>query len=521
MKKGIINSVVIFALLFSSCTVEADKTNETKAMPEIIDSATEPSTFIESDSVPDTIIETIPPEETSEITLTFTEETTSEQKVSAAVSEETLATSASVPDYNDIPMLTVSNIDYSSNKLEWTSVEGAQSYVLYLLNEQSGEFDEYGEVKSTSCNDKKLLPNTKYTYKVAARFSYGSVGGMSEKASVYTPNRYGNHPNNYDRMAFQGEWLYYITQTQEEIRKINIYTGEDMLVTGIADEESACQLNAVGDYLYYTVDFLDDNYDNNEAIYKIRTDGSDKKAVFKKEDLIAERFSDDTVWGGPLVIGDRMYIIICESVHEEVPDIYMARIINAENGEILLWRNGDTHGGIHLIDTDTDTYDIVLGAEEIQLIFYDDENYSRDWDLVRTGNYNISKISHDLNTENITTEYSGDVVYYSDSITVYINTDGILCAYDNTAKNFSEISDKKVVKAFYDNNVFYYFTEDGEFIKNENGSGKKLFETEAYCTVNFYDRYIIYENMFEGSRMIYNVIDTDGNIISENLKIPV
>ena len=234
---------MIFAVLFSSCAVRNDITDETEAMPETANTEMTSTALIESSSVPDRSAEAVSTEETSE--------TTSEQELSSAdVSEEISVTIVSVPSYDMSPVLTVSNIDYSSNRLEWTSVEGAQSYELYLLNEQSGEFEEYGEIKGTVCNDKKLLPGTKYTYAVAAKFSDGLTGKMSEAVSIYTYSLFATNT--------QGDWVYeseYDESKGARILRRNIVDGsvEDMTGYSFFTANDIC---VNGKYIFFIEDFL-------------------------------------------------------------------------------------------------------------------------------------------------------------------------------------------------------------------------------------------------------------------------
>lgn len=121
-------------------------------------------------------------------------------ETSAPVSQTETAAKP-VYDKTSAPVLSVSNVDTTTNYISWTSIQGAESYTLFLMNEETGEFEEYGNISGSSCNDKRLEPNTKYTYAVAARFPDGETGKLSEPASIYTYSKIGG--------IAQGNYIYY------------------------------------------------------------------------------------------------------------------------------------------------------------------------------------------------------------------------------------------------------------------------------------------------------------------------
>lgn len=198
------------------------------------------------------------------------------------------------------PTLTVSNIDSTANRLSWSRIDGASSYIIYLLNENTNKYEKYGgEMKNTSCRDKNLLPNTKYTYKVRAKFPDGSMGKMSNSVSVYTRNKYGNSfynalqsksnmPNIY--AAVQGEWIYFsVCQTDSPFNDHSEYGALYRMKTDgtnfqlIKDKCFASYINAAGGRLYY-IDAVKDN----GRVYTIKScglDGGNTKIIVKDKEL--------------------------------------------------------------------------------------------------------------------------------------------------------------------------------------------------------------------------------------------
>ncbi|MDE6594112.1 MAG: fibronectin type III domain-containing protein [Oscillospiraceae bacterium] len=212
MKNKIIYvSIIILSLMLSSCDTQPSLPPETETTAEI--TANTQST----ETVSVTVTESAKTEiTTSAESITSQTETATSQIETVTSQTETLTSlieTELVYDKTTPPVLTVSNIDYKTNDMSWTAVEGAQTYMLYILNEQTGEFEEYGEIEGTSCKDINLTPNTKYTYSVAAKFNDGSFGKMSEAADIYTYSLYASN--------VQGDWVYaYEYNDEKEKAKI-------------------------------------------------------------------------------------------------------------------------------------------------------------------------------------------------------------------------------------------------------------------------------------------------------------
>lgn len=162
-----------------------------------------------------------------------------------------------------VPVLTVSNVDCETNRLDWTAVEGASSYILYLYNARTGAFEEYGEISGTACNDKRLAPDTKYTYGVAAKLSDGSTGKMSETASIYTYSHRASQ--------VQGNMIYYYDSKGKSLRRMS--RGGD-IDEKVFDSDEEIDLPFVSrNYIYYSAS------GGGYSFYRVDHDGKNKKEL--------------------------------------------------------------------------------------------------------------------------------------------------------------------------------------------------------------------------------------------------
>lgn len=289
MKNKIISvSIMILSLMLSSCDTQPSLPPETETTAEITEN-TQPTETV-----------SVTAAESAE-----TEITTSDESVTSQTETEP------VYDKTTPPVLTVSNIDYKTNDMSWTAVEGAQSYMLYILNEQTGEFEEYGEIEGTTCYDIDLEPNRKYTYKAAAEFPDGSKGAMSEQAEIYTYNYIGKIPVNGGSMdhAQQGEWVYFAGEG-EHICKI----GSDGNGFSEICSDNAWCINILGEYIYYL--WLGENHD--QYICRIKQNGTDKQKLvsINTQDRMSYNMITEII-----AAGDRIYYVLSRGSFE-YPNTY-------------------------------------------------------------------------------------------------------------------------------------------------------------------------------------------------------
>ena len=196
------------------------------------------------------------------------------------------------------PVLTVSNIDSETNKLSWKKVTGAKSYILYVLNEETGKYRKIAEIEKTSCRHKNLKPNTKYTYRVAAKLADGTITAASKPVSIYTANKYGNSFNYalQDNIYFgtftavQGEWLYFSVKpvrsllSNSELYKIKTDGTE---IQHLKTAPQISYINVIGDKIYY---ISDDHTDYTSFIMSCDLDGNNEKVILHGRDLDEENW---------------------------------------------------------------------------------------------------------------------------------------------------------------------------------------------------------------------------------------
>lgn len=333
-----------------------------------------------------------------------------------------------VYDKNTIPILSVANIDYTSNFISWTEINGAKSYILYLLNEKTGFFEEYGEIEGTSCNDVNLLPNTKYTYKVAAKFSNGDLGAMSMPIEIYTYNYVGlNFENlNYGHFTSQGEWLYF-TGTENHIYKM-LYNGID---TFEICNDSAEYINVVGEHVYY----IWTNQNNNRNICSIKTDGTEKKVLFDTNEFYQkERLTYPPSIYDMIVVGDRIYFIMIKVAFFDALSENAVYSIKTDGTDFRCEYNGDFCSlrilGIY-------NNNIYVGYNNCELSVDKCENYK----IIENDEYIIKKIGN--NELDVTIPMNCIEPYYFDgSLLIFKGKNDYIYSYNTSTENMKYIVKK-------------------------------------------------------------------------------
>ncbi len=85
------------------------------------------------------------------------------------------------------PVVTAGNVASSGKvKLTWTSVEGAEKYVVYRRTGSSGDYTEIGTTSKTSYTDKNSKTGTKYYYRVKAVCSNTSANSAKSLSVART-----------------------------------------------------------------------------------------------------------------------------------------------------------------------------------------------------------------------------------------------------------------------------------------------------------------------------------------------
>lgn len=264
MKKVVAAAFILCGILLCSCgsedndgaVISADYSDSSVYEP---DNVTETSEISENAGTVTEKSSTEASEENTELdTETKTETTVTGSEISLTVSSEKPAAAS------EIPVLTASNIDCETNRLTWTAVDGVSSYMLFLYDKQGSVFEEYGEIRGTACNDKRLAADTKYIYAVAAKLPDGSIGKMSDTAKIYTYSHRASR--------VQGNWIYYYNKEEKSLRRINRSGDIDEKVFD-SDEEINFPLVSPN-YIYYRA------YNNDRnSLYRVDLDGKNKKEL--------------------------------------------------------------------------------------------------------------------------------------------------------------------------------------------------------------------------------------------------
>ncbi len=167
--------------------------------------------------------------------------------------------------------VTAENTGSSVNRLSWTKTEGAESYVIYSLDEETGKYKKLSKIKGTACSINNLTPNTKYTYKIGARLADGKIGAISEPVSLYTRNKIGSSLTAPGNITGQGEWIYFITDNTPPGAGIYKIKKDGSGLTLIKRGRGLNSLNVAGDKIYYINSECDrvvscDLYGKNECV---------------------------------------------------------------------------------------------------------------------------------------------------------------------------------------------------------------------------------------------------------------
>lgn len=263
MKKPIAAAFILCGILLCSCGSEnGGKAASSDGFADSsvcgTDAVTEISEISENAGTVTEKISTEAPKENTEFNAETEIAAAVTGKVSPTVSSEKPAA------VSEIPALTVSNVDCETNRLTWTAVDGASSYILYLYNTQTGAFEEYGEIGGTACNDKRLAPDTEYVYSIAAKLPDGSAGKMSEAAKIYTYSHRASR--------VQGNWIYYYNKEEKSLCRISRGGDIDEKVFGSGEEINFPLVSP--NYIYYRA-----YNDDRNSLYRVDFDGKNKKEL--------------------------------------------------------------------------------------------------------------------------------------------------------------------------------------------------------------------------------------------------
>ena len=435
---------IVFLTLFCSCDTQQLDTvvTETEAFSEMQPHKTANKTGMLS--------------ETAETTIISATDTTMAAITETIAMATTQAVTEPIPIYDKItaPVLTVSNIDHKTNYMVWTAIEGAQSYMLYILNEETGEFEEYGDMNGTACNDVNLEPNTKYTYAVAAKFPDGSMGTMSETESIYTYNYIGrNLWNNYNaKLAEQGEWVYFVGADDHLCKMRHDGTDFSVICPDISRE-----INALGEYIYYI-----EKNDGYDYICRIRSDGTGKEILYDTKIRHEETGDPFPPFIYQLtVVEDRIYFVMEEISFFESPS--KVAIYSMKNDGTDLKKVYSDSGDFLEIHEDT----IYLGQHSYH---FDFEGYDSGFGIIYDNLYIIKKLSGD--TEEMVEIPSKPLheLYFDESMFIFYDDEAIY-SYDMLTKEKEylgkSLNDNEHPCMIRDGSIYYFDHETSSLMKRD------------------------------------------------------
>lgn len=421
---------------------------------------------------------------------------------------------------SSIPLLNVSNIDSTTNRLTWTKIDGAKSYIIYLLNEDTKKYEKYGEIKGTACRDKNLKPNTKYVYKVRTKFSDGTLGKLSEPVSIYTYSIHGEKA--------QGNWVYCVDYDIDNdisvLYRVNRNRGKKEIIS-----EFDCYVSY---YVSANHIFIIKSFSEKNDICSMDLDGSNEKILcsFENDDydyqyyLSGEYVYNDKIYysyyGASSEMDDFTEHLVAvdsngNSVEgiDEVYDAFHSSIFFTENENrnlCIVWmceeldRSADDDGG-HEIETNSmGKYCIYnVDTKQKEYVFYDDELLGRNVKIIGI----IDGTVYLVNSKS-------DIGYISDNgkfvsldlpdnaINPAINTDN--------GDIYYEVNEYKQVNGGYSvTKKELYVMSDGDHVKIDD----VYIDPRNYniCQYSLYKNYVLYHN--QNNNYVYYDLSTGQGII--------
>lgn len=283
----------------------------------------------------------------------------------------------------------------------------------------------------------------------------------------------------------QGEYIYYISDNK--ICRMHITDGKQKTVCEVIGEDPN-SLCVMGNCLYYT------SYDGYDKVYKLDI-GSGKQT--KILDCGNSQYEISVI--SLVTAGDRIYIIMSELIHDEVPQEYSIKIYDA-NGKYLSYLN--TAGTF----IDASNCEACAATEERKIVYtypdYGDEDEDDwfdgdpdDWYVEYTSVYNILKIKSDLSNEKITipAKIGKNVkkfVYCGKKYIYYIDNNYRLCRYNTDTEKYTVLFDGEAANAYYKDGAVYFLTNGGELKKYKKSKISTL--DENVSAAYFFYEYILY-----------------------------
>ncbi len=286
----------------------------------------------------------------------------------------------------------------------------------------------------------------------------GSIVMFDEKESLGMTNVQGNTAGNLINggiAALQGDWIYYRSNDNEKIYKVKTDGSGQSKV----NDDRSLYINVIGNWIYYV------NSDDDNRIYKIRTDGSGREKVNDEESWFLK------------VVGDWIYY------YSE--GVYKIRTDGTERTHLISERAGSLN---------------VFG----DWIYF--VNIDREICRIRTdgSGFEIIENAHRASRLNVVDEWIYHIWSYDAGSYIYrVRNDG---------SGYEQVTGNEAIDLNIDGNWIYYTNLEDDLkiykLQIEGDKHRKVNEDNSW-NINLVDDWIFYENRNDEGR-IYK-IRTDGS----------
>lgn len=322
-----------------------------------------------------------------------------EEKLSSSVKETTKSLPAAPSD------VSAEAVTFDTAAVKWNTVKEAEKYYIYRADGDKNTYNKISENTSNTFNDSKLIPTTKYKYKITAvtkngESEFSSTEEITTKEKVNQRGNSGNNLMNGGLAAEQGDWIYFTNKygynSIYKMRKDG--TATKKLYDGYIDS-----INVIGDWVYFS---------NSNKFCKIKTDGSQYTEI-------SNEFISDFC-----IIGDEVFSNVHDGIYKMKTDGSQKVILSNDNisvfnieGDWIYYCNVTDKNRLYKIKTD--------GSNRVKLTedTCGDINISGDWIYYKnfSDNSKIYKIKTDGTSRALVLAYSVNMINVVDDSIVYEN----------------------------------------------------------------------------------------------------
>lgn len=296
-------------------------------------------------------------------------------------------------------------VTFDTSVVKWNIVKEAEKYYIYRADGDKDTYNKISENTSNTFNDSKLVPTTKYKYKITAvtkngESEFSSTAEITTKEKVNQRGNSGNNLMNGGLAAEQGDWIYFTNKYgYNSIYKIR-KDGSDIKKLY---EGSIYSINVIGDWVYFS---------NQYKFCKIKTDGSQYTEISNEGSM------------NFCVIGDWVYYDEYEGIYKMKTDGSQKVRLNNDNisvfnieGDWIYYCNISDKNRLYKIKTD--------GSNRVKLTeeTCGDINLSGDWIYYKnfSDNSKIYKIKTDGTSRALVLAYNVNMINVVDDSIVYEN----------------------------------------------------------------------------------------------------